>query len=104
MLNKVISLGKRPFSPQPKANDVLKAMHKDPIPAEMQKFLRTFENGTDISLEHSVAGIKRFTEFANLDFDDRQRLFGNGYLGLHYNNDLSKKWNEMHSDSVKAYS
>jgi len=80
----------------------LRAMHQQPVPHQMQEFLRTFENGTEISFEHFVAGIRQFTKFANFDFDDRQRLFGNGYLGPHYNNDLSKKWNEMHSDSVKA--
>ena len=41
MLNKVISLGKRPFSPQPKANDVLKAMHR-PNPGRDAKISKNF--------------------------------------------------------------
>ena len=77
-------------------------MHKLPTPPKMQDFLKTFENATDIRFEYFVAGIRQFTEFANLDFDARQRHFGNGYLGLHYNNDLSKEWNESHSESVKS--
>ena len=80
----------------------LRAMHQQTVPCQMQEFLRTFENGTEISFEHFVSGIREFSEFANLDFKNRQRLFKNGYLGLHYNNDLSKEWNKRHSDPIKA--
>ena len=76
-------------------------------------FLASFDKPRSIDPETFAEGVKLFIKLANSNplrsshsqsGDDRNALYGNIYLGLHYNNDLVKLWNSSHhnSDPIKA--
>lgn len=48
-------------------------------------------------------GLLEFTRIANLNYQERAIFFGNSFLGVHYNNDLTAQWNATNSETICAH-
>lgn len=85
------------------AIEYFKLQHMKKSSPQLVDVLSGFNEPKLISPEHFAEGVKRFIALANTDSADRASLYGNPYLGLHYNNDLAKLWNEQNpSEELKA--
>lgn len=66
-------------------------------------YFSTFQSEKEYSLEVFITGIKQFSRLANLTAAEREKFYGNQFLGLHYSSDLAKLWNDHSADTIKAH-
>jgi hypothetical protein len=73
---------------------------------QLTQLLSSYRNPKSIDAETFVVGVKKFIALANSNPKDehssegRKALYGNEFLGLHYNNDLAKLWNSHYGESA----
>lgn len=103
MLQERLNLLNEPRKKLPAAIRRLRELQKKGPSPELAKDLRSFNTAKPHNQDAFTKGVLEFTRIANLSSEKRKTYYGSEFCGLHYQNDLAKRWNGSSPESIKAH-